>query len=293
MANDDTLMLEVQRIAQEIATKWVIQGQRPETSWVIWRRVCENIGIQNMTTAIEAIRANLDPDLYALKRIQVGGQMRDVFCVCLADGLPWALMRIDSSRTDNADLIRAIQRNMARIITEILFASGDGQKPASNVRALFGEMTGYTLPLFDDDENVVGESAAALEAHELEGIVRGETASRVEASQYALLDAFDVRIVSLEEQIARLEHLIAQGHQRLEEGQDRIEAEQRQHRSLLEQIAHDVFHNVWKGVQWVVTLMHQVRPIPRRPNKPTQQRGFDEYLVDRLLKSTRDQDEIR
>jgi hypothetical protein len=39
--------------------------------------------------------------------------------------------------------------------------------------------------------------------------------------------------------------------------------------------------------------MHQVRPIPRRPNKPTQQRGFDEYLVDRLLKSTRDQDEIR
>jgi hypothetical protein len=293
MANDDTLMLEVERIAQEIATKWVILGHTPESSWVIWRRVCELLGLDD---DYKSIRANLAVDLYRVNPVQLGGQTRDVFCVRLADGLPWALMRIDSSRlgeTYKADRLRAVQRNLARIITEILFATGDGQKPANNVRALFGEMTGYTLPLFPDDENVVGESAAALEAHDLEGIVRGETASRVEASQYALLDAFDVRIVSLEEQIARLEHLIAQGHQRLEEGQDRIEAEQRQHRSLLEQIAHDVFHNVWKGVQWVVTLMHQVRPSPRRPNKPTSQRGLDEYLVDRLLKSTRDQDEIR
>jgi hypothetical protein len=88
----------------------------------------------------EALRTNLDPDLHGINATQLGGQTREVFCIRLADGLPWALMRIDSSRTANPDLVRAIQRNMARIITEILFATGDGQKPANNVRALFGEM---------------------------------------------------------------------------------------------------------------------------------------------------------
>jgi hypothetical protein len=179
--DDETLMVEVERIAVEIANKWIIVGPTPEESWIIWRRVCELIGIERDH---EALKTNIDEDLWCLKAPQLDGQRREVFCVRLADGLPWALMRIDSSRTAKSDLVRGIQRNLARIITEILFNTGDGQQPASNLRALFGETTGYTLPLRFQEPHV----AQPLDPPDLEGVIRGETASQLDAVKYAIVE---------------------------------------------------------------------------------------------------------
>jgi hypothetical protein len=147
MTNDGAT--QMQELAKEIADKWLDKGPTPEGSWVVWTPTVASLGFSDDT--MNSVRASLPDHLHQDRLVQVGGQRRRVFCVRLADGFGWAMMRLDSPRIQDPvrrNFVQQCQLYLAQILTQALFGSGDRKGAAASAAAIFGEATGYTLPMF-------------------------------------------------------------------------------------------------------------------------------------------------
>jgi hypothetical protein len=153
---NEPLMVEVGRIARAVKDQWLIKGGSTATSWVMWAEYLRGGHGIEMSGSVAAAVRNMPKHLRVFKYLQVGGQQRKVLCVRLKGGFGIALMAVNPNRVseERRQLLWACKEHLADLITELVFGTGDGQQPASAFRALHGEMTGYTLPMFCDPEVV-------------------------------------------------------------------------------------------------------------------------------------------
>lgn len=154
---NSALLAEVERIAHAVKDQWLIKGDSPATSWVIWREYLQGgLGISHGVTRSLEVISKMPEHLRVHMHTQVGGQTRKVLCVRLQGGFAMALMAINPNRVseERRQLLWACKEHLADLITDLVFGTGDGQRPASAFRALHGEMTGYTLPMFPVDAPV-------------------------------------------------------------------------------------------------------------------------------------------